>query len=132
MEFKFDHIGIAVFSIDDATREYQTMGYEVGGAKLVEVFKAKAAYAHKEGSPVIELLEPTDDNSPVAKMLKQRGAGPYHTCFGVEDIAEAIKYMREQSYMPLGRPVPGPGLGNALTVFMYKKSVGLIQLVETK
>lgn len=132
MEFLFDHIGIAVFDIEKAAFDYRALGYEVGEAKNVDVFQAKAAYASKVNSPTIELLEPADEKSPVAKILKQRGSGPYHTCYAVCDIQEAMLEMRRNSFLPLGKPVPGPGLDNALTVFMYKKSIGLIQLVERK
>ena len=125
MEFLFDHIGIAVFDIEKAAFDYRALGYEVGEAKNVDVFQAKAAYASKVNSPTIELLEPADEKSPVA-------SGPYHTCYAVCDIQEAMLEMRRNSFLPLGKPVPGPGLDNALTVFMYKKSIGLIQLVERK
>lgn len=132
MDFIFDHIGIAVFDIEKAAYDYRALGYEVGEAKTVDVFQAKAAYASLMNSPTIELLEPEDEKSPVAKILKQRGSGPYHTCYAVCDIQEAMLEMRKNSYLPLGKPIPGPGLDNALTVFMYKKSIGLIQLVERK
>ena len=130
MELTFDHIGIAVFDMDKACADYKMLGYKVGGVKNVDVCQARAAYATKEGSPTIELLQPVGETSPVAKMLKQRGAGPYHTCYGVADIGAATAALRQQGFLPLGKPVPGPGLGNALTVFLYKKSVGLIQIVE--
>lgn len=132
MEYIFDHIGIAVFDIEKASYDYRALGYKVGEAKNVDVFQAKAAYASKMSSPTIELLEPVDEKSPVAKILKQRGSGPYHTCYAVLDIKEAMSEMRKNSFLPIGKPVPGPGLDNALTVFMYKKSIGLIQLVERK
>lgn len=131
IEFQFDHIGVAVFNIEAGIADYQLLGYHIlGGIKSVEVFKANAAYMTLEGSPTIELLEPTSDDSPVAKILKQRGAGTYHTCYGVKRITDAMSYLREKAFLPLGKPVPGPGLDNALTVFLYKKSIGLIQLVE--
>lgn len=131
MDYIFDHIGIAVFDINKAVEDYIQLGYSLsGGVKNIEVFQAKAAYMVKKESPIIELLEPEGENSPVEKILKQRGAGCYHTCYGVKDITLAIAEMRANLFIPLGKPVPGPGLDNALTVFMYKKSIGLIQLVE--
>lgn len=128
----FHHLGVAVFSIEKAVQSYMDGGYEVGDVIIEPVQKVKVAYATKPGSPTIELLEPLDETSPICSILKQRGAGPYHVCYAVRDIYAAMQEMKARKFLPLAKPLPGHGLGDALTVFMYHKDVGLIQLAEMK
>lgn len=127
---EFHHIGIAVFSIEDAKPYYLDAGYDVSETICEYTQKVKVAYARKEGSPTIELLEPLDNTSPVVNILNKNGCTPYHICYAVEDLGIALKEARLKGFMPLAKPVPGHGLGDALMVFLYNKNVGLIQLME--
>lgn len=129
-ECKFHHIGIAVFNIEKTAIEYIDAGYTISEIIIEPVQKVKVAYAYKEGFPTIELLAPLNEKSPVCAVLKSRGVSPYHVCYAVSNIALAIQELKERKFMALARPVPGHGLNDALTVFMYKKDTGLIQLVE--
>lgn len=128
----FHHIGVAVSEIEKSRYYYVAAGYEVSEVIIEPVQKVKVAYATKTGFPTIELLEALDETSPVCAVLKQRGVGPYHVCYAVPDIYEAMQEMKQRKYLALAKPVPGHGLDDALTVFMYHKEVGLIQLAEIK
>lgn len=129
-ECTFHHIGIAVNSIEETAKYYEFAGYTISDIIIEPVQKVKVAYARKEGFPLMELLEPLNESSPIQNILKQRGCGPYHVCYQVSDINKAILELKGMKYMPLAKPVPGHGLDDALTVFLYQKQVGLIQLVE--
>ena len=129
---KFHHIGTAVNSIEAAKPFYEAGGYAVSDTVLEPVQKVKVAYARKDGVPTVELLEPLDETSPIVNILKKNGCTPYHSCFAVENLQHAIKEARKIGYMPLGKPVPGHGLDDALMVFVYNKNVGLVQLMEEK
>ena len=128
---QFHHVGMAVHSIDAAAMDFEALGYEVTSKVEVTSQKAWAAYATKKGSPTIELLEPSAENSPVQKVLARGGAQPYHICYVVPCIPEALAELKKQKFMPLTRPFNGEGVDNATTVFIFKKSVGVIQLVES-
>lgn len=126
----FHHIGTAVASIEKVKPFYISMGYEVSETVIEPVQKVYVAYARKEGMPTIEMLEPIDETSPVKQILKKNGNTPYHTCYGVDNLQDTIADMRKEGFRPLGKPVPGHGLGDALMVFMYNINFGLIQIME--
>ena len=126
----FHHIGVAVNSIEKARLFYEKGGYVVSDTIIESNQKVKVAYANKEDQPTIELLEPLDDKSPVNNILKKNGCTPYHLCFEVENLEEAVKEAKSLGYFPLSQPVPGHGLNDALMVFIYNKNVGLVQIME--
>ena len=129
---KFHHIGFAVASIEKAKAFYLSAGYEVSEPVIEPVQKVRVAYARKPGFPTAELLEPIDETSPVCKTLSKNGNTPYHVCYEVADLKTAIAEGRKEGFLPLGRPLPGHGLDDALMIFLYRQDVGLIQVMETK
>jgi len=130
---KFHHIGMAVASIEKATPFYRLSGYSVSEPVIEPIQKVRVCYARKDGFPTMELLEPLDETSPVSKVLQRNGGNtPYHVCYEVPDIKSAVGEMRKNGFMPLGRPIPGHGLDDALMVFCFNKDVGLVQIMETK
>ncbi|MDR1505444.1 MAG: VOC family protein [Prevotella sp.] len=128
---QFHHIGIAVPSVKQAAFFYKEAGYTVSDEIIEPTQKVIVVSAKKANEPTIELLEPLNDESPVVNILKRSGGGvPYHICYAVKDINYAVDELRKKRFIPLGKPVPGKGVDNALTVFLYNKIIGLIQLVE--
>lgn len=128
----FHHIGTAVASIDKVKPFYQSMGYTVSDTVIEPVQKVYVAYARKEGFPTVEMLEPLDEASPVLGILKKNGNTPYHMCYAVDNLSDAIAEMRKEGFRPLSKPVPGHGLDDALMVFLYNINYGLIQVMENK
>lgn len=128
----FHHIGTAVASIDKVKPFYQSMGYTVSDTVIEPVQKVYVAYARKEGFPTVEMLEPLDETSPVLGILKKNGNTPYHMCYAVDNLSDAIAEMRKEGFRPLSKPVPGHGLDDALMVFLYSINYGLIQVMENK
>lgn len=129
---KFHHIGIAVASVEKAGVFYRSAGYVVSEPVIEPVQKVRVAYARRDGFPTMELLEPLDDTAPVCKILAKNGNTPYHCCYEVADLKATIDEARKEGFLPLGRPVPGHGLDDALMIFLYNKDVGLVQVMETK
>lgn len=117
----FHHIGYAVFSIEDAKTVFISMGYTVSETVLEPIQKVYVAYACKECSPTIEMLEPEDEKSPIVQILKKNGCAPYHICYAVDNIETAIKEAKSEGFIPLTKPLPGHGLDDALMLFLYKK-----------
>ena len=54
---------------------------------------------------------------------------PYHMCYCVEDIEEAVKESKKKRFLPLFRPVQAVALGNKKICFLFNREVGLIELV---
>ena len=86
-----EHIGIAVKSIEESRKYYEDiLGLEC--YKIEEVADQKVITAFfKIGGTKIELLEPTDPESPIAKFLEKKGAGIHHIAYAVDDVNKALK-----------------------------------------
>lgn len=80
--------------------------------------------------PLVELLSPADDKSPVVQILEKNGVTPYHICYSVDDLEEAIKSLRKLRYMVVSKPKPACAIENRRVAFLYHKDMGLIELVE--
>ena len=87
---KINHIGIAVKSLDDALPFYRDqLGMAFLGTEDVAEQKVKVAML-QVGESKIELLEPTSEESPVAKFIEKNGPGIHHLAYEVENIEAAI------------------------------------------
>ncbi len=90
---KINHLGIAVTSLDNAIPWYRdVLGLPFAGIEEVAEQKVRVAF-FQVGEVMIELLEPTADDSPIAAFLGKNGAGIHHVAYEVEDIEFAIKEM---------------------------------------
>ena len=105
--YKIDHIGVAVVSIDDALGVYRALGLSEKHREEVPSQKVVTAFL-PAGESRIELLEPTSEDSPVAKFLVKRGPGIHHICFGVRDVEAAVADLTSRGFRLINsRPVPG-------------------------
>jgi methylmalonyl-CoA/ethylmalonyl-CoA epimerase len=101
-----DHIGIAVRSIE-AAAIYQALGLTVDHIETVPTQRVKTAFL-SVGDSNLELLEPTDGESTIAKFIEKRGEGIHHICFRVDDIDAHLARLREQGFRLINEaPVPG-------------------------
>jgi methylmalonyl-CoA/ethylmalonyl-CoA epimerase len=125
-----DHIGIAVESLDSGLAVYRALGLEVEGVEEVEDQKVRVAFL-PVGDSRIELLEPTDDSSPIARHLQRRGAGLHHICLRVSDIRAAMQRLAEDGFRVLSDE-PLSGAHGCLVCFVHPKSAGgvLIELSQ--
>jgi len=123
------HVGIAVPSIADALHFYQdilglTPGHpeSADGARIVSLTLGEAA---------IELLEPSDPDSPVARFLEKRGPGIHHICYRVPDLDQALERCRAAGYR-LVDAAPRTGAGGRRIAFLHPKATAgiLLELTE--
>ena len=89
---KIDHLGIAVKSLDEAIPYYENaLGLKCEHREEVASQKVRTAFFHC-GEVHIELLEPTDPESPIAKFLEKNPAGGiHHIAFGTDDVQGQLK-----------------------------------------
>jgi methylmalonyl-CoA/ethylmalonyl-CoA epimerase len=130
---KVDHIGIAVRSLDEALPFYiEVLQLEFLGIEEVDSQGVKVAFI-KAGETKLELLEPTSEESPIAKFIEKRGEGLHHVALGVDSIQERINQMKEQGIRML-QDEPKIGAGGARVAFMHPKSTGgiLYEFCEKK
>ena len=85
-----EHLGIAVKSIEEALPYYENvLGLKCYSIEEVPDQKVRTAFM-MVGQTKLELLEPTSDESPIAKFIEKRGEGIHHIAFCVEDANEAL------------------------------------------
>ncbi|REJ74392.1 MAG: methylmalonyl-CoA epimerase [Planctomycetota bacterium] len=116
-----NHIGIAVRSIDEQKAYYEdTLGLEFEGFEDVPSQKVRVAF-FRAGDVRVELLEPTDPESAVAKFLEKRGEGLHHVAYTVDDIRARIKEL-QQSGLRMIDEQPRRGAHHMQIAFMHPKS----------
>lgn len=130
-DFKFHHIGITVFDIDDTAQYYIDAGYQKTETVIDAIQNVKICFLTKEGMPMLELLAPVDENSPVNRTLDKMGVTPYHCCYSVDDMEGAIARLKKIKFVPLIKAVEACAIGGRRVCFLFNKKVGLIELVES-
>lgn len=125
-----DHIGIAVHSIAEARGFYEALGLVVEAIEDVPHEGVRVALIPC-GASRIELLEPTSDDSPIARFLARRGPGIHHLCLGSSDVRADDARLRQGGFEIL-RPEPTRGAGGCWVQFVHPKSAGgvLVELAE--
>lgn len=128
---KIDHLGIAVPSLDAAVAAYEALGFRVEARHDVPAEKVRTAFL-PVGESQLELLEPTDPSSVVARFLEKR-SGLHHVCVLVDDIEAALAEMKGRG-VPLLDEVPRTGAGGCRVAFVHPKGAAgvLLELKEER
>ena len=129
-DWKFEHIGVAVPEIEPTAKVYVEAGYTQTEPVYDPIQNVHICFLSKDGMPTVELLAPHDSTSPIQKTLDKMGVTPYHTCYEVESIEEAITELRKLRYIVVRKPEPAVAFEGKRVCFLYNKQVGLIEIVE--
>ena len=87
---KVHHVALIVRSIEDALGLWRdTLGLDLETVMDIESDKVRIAFL-AVGESKVELVEPTDDTTGVARFLESKGEGFHHVCFEVDNLAEAL------------------------------------------
>lgn len=130
---KIEHIGIAVSNLEDAIKTYTEL-LNTPCYKTEEVVSEGVKTAFFQiGDSKIELLEATNDDSPIAKFIAKKGQGIHHIAFDVTDIEAAMATYREKGFQLLNE-TPKNGADNKLVAFIHPKSANgvLVELCQEK
>jgi len=128
---EIDHVAIAVLDLEEAIAYYRdTFGATVDHREVVESDGVEEALL-KVADSYIQLLTPTNDDSPVAKYLEKKGPGLHHVGYRVADCAVALQSVKDHG----GRVIdeaPRPGSRGTTVAFVHPKGAfgTLIELVE--
>jgi methylmalonyl-CoA/ethylmalonyl-CoA epimerase len=126
-----DHIGIATDTIDKTLSFWKdALDLKVEATEIVEEQGVRVAML-PIGESRIELLEPIDENSPIAKFLSKRGSGIHHIAVSVEDIDAALNRMKQNGVRLIDES-PRRGANGCLVAFIHPKSANgvLVELVQ--
>ena len=128
-----EHLGIAVESIEAALPYYEgVLGLKCYAVEEVKDQKVKTAF-FRGGQTKIELLEPTDPESPVAKFLEKRGPGIHHMAFCVKDVEKQLAEAEAKGVRLIDKQ-PRRGAEGLDIAFLHPKSTlgVLTELCEDK
>ena len=145
----FHHIGYAVKSIAKTAARYVDAGYTQSEVIYDPIQQTNIAFLTKNGCPRIELVEGVyyAENKDVANtpprvangdktvgvvqnILQKVGVSPYHVCYEVKNIEEAIMELRKQRDLQLCKPVEAVAIDNKKICYLMHPEVGLIEIVE--
>ncbi len=118
---KIDHIAIAVNDVEESAKVYrQALGVDNVEFETVETEGVKVAIIHLENARV-ELMQPTNDESPIKKFLDKKGQGLHHMALETDNIEGEVERMEGCGIQFLGKVRPGSA-GTKVT-FIHPKSL---------
>ena len=128
---KIEHIGIAVKNLEESNDLFSKL-FGNPPYKTEEVASEGVNTSFFMNGPnKIELLEATNEDSPIAKFIAKKGEGIHHIAFDVEDIVSEIERLKGEGFIVLNE-VPKKGADNKLVAFLHPKSTNgvLIELCQ--
>jgi methylmalonyl-CoA/ethylmalonyl-CoA epimerase len=126
-----EHIGIAVQNLEESLNFYQEiLGLEFLKQETIESQGVKIAFL-KVGESKIELLEPLNEESTIARFINKNGQGIHHFAILVDSIEDKIKAMQAQGARLIGDKVT-VGADNMKIIFIHPKTTNgvLLELCE--
>jgi methylmalonyl-CoA epimerase len=129
-----DHVGVAVNELEEAISLYRdVLGLKLEGVHVMKEQKVRVAFFSTGGETRIELLEPTESESPVAKFIERRGEGVHHIALKVRNIDAVLEELKGKG-LKLVDEKPRIGVGGAKIAFIHPKSTRnvLLELCERR
>jgi methylmalonyl-CoA/ethylmalonyl-CoA epimerase len=129
----FHHVGFVVRSIDGAVKNFAESLDLNWDAKIIhdplQVVRVTFLRPRSPENPVVELIEPAGDRSPVLGFLK-RGGGLHHLCYEVEDLEKQLEIARSMGMLVTRPPRPAVAFDGRRIAFVYTKHLLLLELLE--
>ena len=122
---RIEHLGIAVKSIEESLPYYEkVLGLKCYNIEEVADQKVKTAF-FKVGQTKIELLEPTGEESAIAKFIEKRGEGIHHIALAVDSVQKALDEVAEKGVQLIDKS-PRGGAEGLNIAFLHPKSTGSV------
>jgi len=128
---KIEHIGIAVKDLEVSNKVFSALiGKKHYKTEAVESEHVLTSF-FKSGPSKIELLQATNENSPIAKFIEKKGEGVHHIAFAVDNIDAEIKRLTNAGFEFINK-IPKKGADNKLIAFLHPKTTNgvLIELCQ--
>jgi len=122
MAFKgLDHVVVRVKDLDSAIDGYRKiLGIEPKRATS-SALKANQAFFYFADGTFLELIQPTDESSPVAGSLNKLGEGVHTVAFAIDDRAATVKDLEGKSVRTIGGAFVHPGAANGVLLQLSEK-----------
>jgi methylmalonyl-CoA epimerase len=130
MDFVVDHLGIAVRSLAGAKEIYEKLGLSVSAEETVAAEKVRLVMV-PIGETRLELLEPTSEDSVIAKFIAKRGEGLHHISIRVPDLNATVRKLKQNGVRLVSEEIK-IGAGGHRYIFVHPSSAGgvLLELVD--
>ncbi len=128
---RLDHVAVLVPDLEAALDFWQDkLGLSLDHVETISAMEVKIAFLPL-GESEIELVQPTTDDSGLAKFLAKRGPGLHHICIEVADIQKKLDELKEQDVRLIDEQPVMMDDGRQLA-FIHPKSAGgvLVELYE--
>ncbi len=123
---KIDHIGIAVRSLDEGIALYRdVMGLHLHAIEDVPAQKVRVAM-FECGDVHIELLEPTSEDSPIAKFLEKNGPGMHHICYDVDNVDSSLSNLADKEIRLIDSSARDGASGKKVGFIHPKSTMGVL------
>ncbi len=123
---KINHIALAVRDIDEALVFWRdALGLTLGGIQDVPQEHSKVAFLPL-GDSEIELVQPTSDETGLARYLEKRGPGMHHICLQVEDIAGMMARLKEKGVRLINETPQSHGDGRQYAFIHPESTQGVL------
>ncbi|MCA9855324.1 MAG: methylmalonyl-CoA epimerase [Dehalococcoidia bacterium] len=117
---RIHHVGLVVQDADEALKFWRdVIGLEVTDDRVIDDQGVRGVLL-KIGNSEVELLEPTRDDTGVARFLETRGEGMHHLCFESDDVAKELETAASKGIELIDQS-PRPGLAGMIG-FLHPKS----------
>jgi methylmalonyl-CoA/ethylmalonyl-CoA epimerase len=129
---KIHHVAIAVSDLDEAAGQFRdTLGLEEVHREVVAEQKVRTV-SFRIGESTIELVCPTEPESPVGKFIAAKGEGIHHIAVEVEDIERELAALKEKGVKLIDEK-PRIGAGGHRIAFLHPRASRgvLVELVQT-
>lgn len=127
------HIGFVVGSIEGVVEDFSlSMGARWDGRIFhdsLQVVRVAFFRFDFPGDPLLELVEPSAENSPVFRFLK-RGGGLHHLCYEVDRLEEQVQMGRAVGALIVKSPLPAVAFEGRRIAWLFTKTGLLLEYLE--
>ncbi len=129
---KLHHTGYITGNIEETAKTFEVLGYCKQPTFDDIIQKCFICFLKRaDGEPMIELVQPYNDNVQMQKMLKKRGVSPYHLCYEVEDVQALFdELLLKDDWVAMFEPVRAVALGNRRITYFMNYELGFIEFVN--
>ncbi|MCX8055087.1 MAG: methylmalonyl-CoA epimerase [Ignavibacteria bacterium] len=116
-----NHIGIAVKDLEASIELFKKIFQFADVHREVVEEQGVSIASFKVGDVLIELTQPTRDDSPIAKFIEKKGEGIHHIAFNTDNINSDLARLKETGIQLINEE-PRPGAHDMLIAFLHPKS----------
>lgn len=126
---KVHHIGYLVKHIERAMASFALLGYAVERDIVYDPDRQVDISFLVNGETRVELIMPKSKTSPLYPLLAHYKNAPYHICYQVPDMDEAVERLRGSGMMMMQPPAPACAIDGNAVAFFIDAQIGILELV---